>query len=149
MVAKYFLISAVPLVIFSSIASSQDVGLIDELRVIKEKLSSLVLTVESQDKKIKSLEKKLKPEKWPHAINCGGRWDAMYVLHGKPKDNSNTNSPVSYHQIFAAQVREVKFNSSDGSYLEGSGNEESRRACIGKSIMQLREEKKTFQFVRE
>ncbi|MGR8953447.1 MAG: hypothetical protein ACU83V_13700 [Gammaproteobacteria bacterium] len=99
----------------------------------------------SVEEKINALRSKYEPNiKWPHAINCGNAWDALYVLHGAPKDASG---PAWYVQVYPSEYRYVRFNP-DTSYLDFGGHSQSSEGCHGKSIDVLKAEGRTYQFMK-
>lgn len=83
--------------------------------------------------------------KWPHAINCGSPWDTLFILHGNPINN---NGLAWYVQVYPNEYRNVTFNA-DGSYNNKAGNNESSIGCMNKSITQLRQEHRTYQFIQK
>jgi|UPI00037F27BC hypothetical protein len=84
--------------------------------------------------------------KWPQAINCGSAWDALFVLHGNPiKDDGVL---AWYVQVFPNEYRYVRFNL-DGSYYDRAGHSQSSVGCANRSIEQLRQEQRTYQFIQK
>ncbi len=81
--------------------------------------------------------------KWPHALDCGASWVALYFLHGAP---NSTNGTVQYDQIYASEHRYVRF-SADGKFHDRGGHGESSLGCDKKSLDILRSENRAFTFL--
>ena len=126
----------------SDVASLKDTMKCLQLEI--DKLNSLHTQLK---KKNSELEKQLnEPSKWPHAINCGTPWDALFILHANPLDNAG---PAWYVQVYNSSYRHVKFNS-DLSYNDwGGDNKDSLIGCINKSITQLRAAGRTYEFIKK
>lgn len=108
--------------------------------------------VKLAEKKVSNLEKELSeiktqigsPLEWPHAINCGVSWDAIFIAHGIPIEGQGL---TQYNQVYAEESRYVRFNP-DGSFHDRNGHDDSSKVCVGRSIKTLRKEGRTFQFLR-
>ena len=116
----------------------------DKLDKLSKKINYLN---DKSHKEINEIKKQLGPvNKWPSAINCGSAWDAIFVLHGNPRNNTvSPDNLAHYVQVYPHEYRSVRFNA-DGSYFDRKGHNESSLYCEGKGINQLRKENKTYQF---
>nr|VFJ89588.1 MAG: hypothetical protein BECKH772A_GA0070896_1001610 [Candidatus Kentron sp. H]VFJ92755.1 MAG: hypothetical protein BECKH772B_GA0070898_100339 [Candidatus Kentron sp. H]VFJ97588.1 MAG: hypothetical protein BECKH772C_GA0070978_100149 [Candidatus Kentron sp. H] len=83
---------------------------------------------------------------WPHAINCGSEWDALFILHANPIGDST--DLAYYVQVYPNEYRYVRFNA-DGSYYDRAGHDGSSVGCQSKPVTQLQEEDRTFYFMDE
>ena len=109
-----------------------------------ENLNNLQTQLKEKNDELKKLLHE--PSKWPHAINCGSPWDALFILHGNPLNNTDF---AWYVQVYQPTYRYVRFNT-DLSYKDwGGDNSDSSIGCVNKSISQLREDGRTYEFIKK
>ena len=84
---------------------------------------------------------------WPDALRCGmgSVPGQVFILHGVSPRRDATLGAI-YIQVFPPGDRAVSFLP-DGIYASRSGHDESSKGCEGKSIQQLYEEERAFNFV--
>ena len=132
---------------------SQLKALEDQNKRLEEKVAKLLADSEDDKNRIRRLTQSVNSislqlesyttKYWPLFINCGEKWEALYVAHAlNVRGNQNF-----YFQVFVSERRSVQFDA-DGNYLKGAGHLESRNGCTGKSIDELRDEGRTIEVLR-
>lgn len=130
--------------ILSSIQKSDEFKLAEKLMAVEQLTNDAQGLIQLQVDVDKLKTKFNTTQKWPHAINCGSSWDALYILHGNPLEKGT--GEAQYDQVFANEHRYVLFNP-DGTYHARGGHPESSIGCENKSISQLRKDRRTYEFI--
>ena len=152
---KYFIALLASIAItFSVYAESTDtvstnsllMQVIKDLGALGEQNKVSLERINQLENKVRSLEEStssMKDSFWPHSINCGSDWDAIFMLHGNPIKRSGSEL-AWYVQVYPNEYRYVRF-SANGSYHDRAGHNGSSIGCEKKSIDQLRLEGRTYQ----